>query len=153
MKTYLLFLYPNFETHEEIEFFCLEVFASSPLIDKVRFVIEDSSKSIIIIFESKSARKELSEELQNIISMEDIKFYFLFDRESIHSANIPIELKDFIFKPNPEHSSIKLDYNKEKNEEKSVDFMDLDSILEKIDQYGLESLSEDEKKFLDEFQN
>jgi hypothetical protein len=31
--------------------------------------------------------------------------------------------------------------------------MDLDSILEKIDQYGLESLSEDEKKFLDEFQN
>jgi hypothetical protein len=25
--------------------------------------------------------------------------------------------------------------------------------LEKIDQYGLESLSEDEKKFLDEFQN
>jgi hypothetical protein len=85
--------------------------------------------------------------------MEDIKFYFLFDRESIHSANIPIELKDFIFKPNPEHSSIKLEYNKEKNEEKSVDFMDLDSILEKIDQYGLESLSEDEKKFLDEFQN
>lgn len=153
MKTFLLFLYPNFETHEEIEFFCLEVFAASPIVDKVRFVIEDSSKSIIIIFESKSGRKELSEELQNIISMEDVKFYFLFDRENIHSANIPIELKDFMFKPSSEHTSIRLEYNKDKSEENHQVSMDLDVILEKMYEYGIESLSDEEKKFLDGFQN
>jgi len=31
--------------------------------------------------------------------------------------------------------------------------LDLDVILEKIEQYGIESLTEDEKKFLDNFEN
>jgi hypothetical protein len=31
--------------------------------------------------------------------------------------------------------------------------MDLDNILEKIEQQGLESLTPDEKKFLDSFEN
>jgi hypothetical protein len=31
--------------------------------------------------------------------------------------------------------------------------LDLDIILEKIEQFGLESLTEDEKKFLDNFEN
>jgi len=152
MKTFLLFLYPNFETHEEIETFCLEIFAASLMVDKVRFVIEDSSKSIIIIFESKSGRKELSEELQNIISMEDVKFYFLFEREFIYSASIPVELKDFIFKPNPENTSIRLEYNKGKNGDNYQDTLDLDDILEKMYEHGIESLSDEEKKFLDGFQ-
>jgi len=83
MKTYLLFLFANFEDHEDIEFFCLEVLGVSPKVSKVRFVIEDTSKSIIVIFESESTRKELSEELHNIISMEDVKFYFLFVRNTV----------------------------------------------------------------------
>jgi len=151
MKTYLLFLFANFEDHEDIEFFCLDVLGVSPKVAKVRFVIEDTSKSIIVIFESESTRKELSEELHNIISMEDVKFYFLFERESIYSANLPIQLKDFMFKPNEEHSSLRLDYNK--NKEGDVDEnMDLDNILEKIEEQGIDSLTPDEKKFLDSFQ-
>ena len=59
MKTYLLFLFSNFQDHEDVEFFCLDVLGASTVISKVRFVIEDSSKSIIIIFESESNRKEL----------------------------------------------------------------------------------------------
>jgi hypothetical protein len=151
MKTYLLFLFANFEDHEDIEFFCLDVLGVSPKVAKVRFVIEDTSKSIIVIFESESTRKELSEELHNIISMEDVKFYFLFERESIYSANLPIQLKDFMFKPNEEHSSLRLEYNK--NKEGDVDEnMDLDNILEKIEEQGIDSLTPDEKKFLDSFQ-
>jgi len=154
MKTYLLFLFANFEDHEDIEFFCLEVLGVSPKISKVRFVIEDTSKSIIVIFESESTRKELSEELHNIISMEDVKFYFLFERESIYSANLPIQMKDFMFKPSEEHSSLRLEYEKKgKGEEPNDETMDLDNILEKIEQQGLESLTPDEKKFLDGFQN
>ena len=151
MKTYLLFLFANFEDHEDIEFFCLDVLGVSPKVAKVRFVIEDTSKSIIVIFESESTRKELSEELHNIISMEDVKFYFLFERESIYSANLPIQLKDFMFNPKEEHSSLRLEYNK--NKEGDVDEnMDLDNILEKIEEQGIDSLTPDEKKFLDSFQ-
>ena len=83
--------------------------------------------------------------------MEDVKFYFLFERESIYSANLPIQLKDFMFKPNEEHSSLRLEYNK--NKEGDVDEnMDLDNILEKIEEQGIDSLTPDEKKFLDSFQ-
>jgi hypothetical protein len=152
MKTYLLFLFANFEDHEDIEFFCLEVLGVSPKVAKVRFVIEDTSKSIIVIFESEATRKELSEELHNIISMEDVKFYFLFEREGIYSANLPVQMKDFMFKPSEEHTSLRLEYNKKKNEENSDDNMDLDNILEKIEEQGIESLTPDEKKFLDDFQ-
>lgn len=153
MKTYLLFLFSNFKDHEDVEFFCIDVLGASPKIAKVRFVIEDSSKSIIVIFESQATRKELSEELQNIVSMEDVKFYFLFERESIYSANLPVQMRDFMFKPSEEHTSLRLEYNHDKVKEKPSHSMDLDIILEKIEQFGIESLTPDEKKFLDDFKN
>lgn len=153
MKTYLLFLFSNFKDHEDVEFFCIDVLGASPKVSKVRFVIEDTSKSIIVIFESTATRKELSEELQNIISMEDVKFYFLFERESIYSANLPVQMKDFMFKPSEEFTSLRLEYNRDKNTEKPSHSMDLDNILEKIEQFGIESLTPDEKKFLDDYKN
>ncbi len=79
--------------------------------------------------------------------MEDVKFYFLFEREGIYSANLPVQMKDFMFKPSEEHTSLRLEYNKKKNEENSDDNMDLDNILEKIEEQGIESLTPDEKKF------
>jgi hypothetical protein len=85
--------------------------------------------------------------------MEDVKFYFLFERESIYSANLPIQMKDFMFKPSEEHSSLRLEYEKKGKGEEPNETMDLDNILEKIEQQGLESLTPDEKKFLDGFQN
>ena len=152
MKTYLLFLYANFEDHEYVEFFCLEILGHSPVIKKVRFVIEDSTKNVIIIFESDSNRKDLSEELHNILTKEKIKFYFLFDRSSIYSANLPVQMKDFMFKPKEEHTSLRLEYDKTQ-EDNILKLMDLDTILEKIDEFGVESLSPEEKKFLDSFKS
>ena len=152
MKTYLLFLYANFEDHEYVEFFCTEILGHSPVIKKVRFVIEDSTKNVIIIFESDSNRKDLSEELHNILTKEKIKFYFLFDRSSIYSANLPVQMKDFMFKPKEEHTSLRLEYDKTQ-EDNILKPMDLDTILEKIDEFGVESLSPEEKKFLDSFKS
>jgi hypothetical protein len=151
MKTYLLFLFSNFKDHEDVEFFCMDVLGASLVISKVRFVIEDTSKGIIVIFESESNRKELSEELHNIISMEDVKFYFLFERESLYSANLPIQLKDFMFKPSEEHTSLRLEYERGVKDNTNQTQMDLDDILEKIEQHGIESLTPVEKKFLDDF--
>ena len=152
MKTYLLFLYSNFEDHEYVDFFSTEILGHSPMIKKVRFVIEDNPKNVIIIFESDSPRKELSEELHGILSKETVKFYFLFDRTNIYSANLPVQMKEFMFKPKDEHTSLRLEYDK-KQEDISFKTMDLDTILEKIDEFGVDSLSPAEKKFLDSFKN
>ena len=58
-----------------------------------------------------------------------------------------------MFKPSSEHTSIRLEYNKDKGEDNQQVSMDLDVILEKMYEYGIESLSDEEKKFLDGFQN
>jgi hypothetical protein len=150
MKYYLLFLYTNFLDHEDVEFFCIDILGYSTIIDKVRFVIEDSSKSVIVIFESQSNRRELSEELHNILSIDDIKFYFLFEKDSLYTANLPIQLKEFIFKPSINQTSLKLEYIEETKDELTYE-MDLDIILEKIEQHGIDSLTPTEKKFLDDF--
>jgi hypothetical protein len=154
MKTFLLFLYGIFEDHEDVEFFCAEILGTSPAVKTVRFVIENN-KNIIVIFESNLVKKELSEELHVILTNDIVKFYFLFERESIYSANLPVQMKDFIFKPKDDHTSLRIEYETPSTAEGRVmsSDLDLDVILEKIEQFGVESLTEDEKKFLDNFEN
>lgn len=153
MKSFLLFLYGIFEDQDDIEFFCTEILGESPVVSKVRYVIENS-KNIIVIFESEKGRRELSEELHSLLTNDIVKFYFLFERESIYSANLPLQMKDFIFKPSDEHTSLRVEYDSKSVESKvSVsDDMDLDVILEKIEKFGVDSLTEEEKKFLDNFE-
>jgi len=100
-------------------------------------------------------KRELSSELHSILVNDAVKFYFLFERESIYSANLPVQMKDFIFKPKEEHTSLRIEYpsNKEVKDPINFETMDLDIILEKIEQFGVESLTEDEKNFLDNFEN
>lgn len=151
MKTYILFIYGVFEDLADIEFFCDMILSESSHIDEVKYVIENN-KNIIIIFNSESTHKELSEEVHELLSLDTIKFYFIFERSSLVTANLPVQMKDFIFKPKGEFSSLRVEYSKDKTEEnvKSSE-MDLDIILEKIEKYGIESLSSDEKNFLDNF--
>lgn len=153
MKSFLLFLYGVFEDMEDIEFFCTDILGESPAISKVRYVIENS-KNIIVIFESDKGRKDLSEELYSLLTNDIVKFYFLFERESIYSANLPLQMKDFIFKPNDEHTAMKIEYAQEEVQ-KTISYstdMDIDVLLEKIEKFGVDSLTEDEKNFLDNFE-
>jgi len=154
MKTFLLFLYGTFEDHEDVEYFCLEVIGACKSVKTVRYIVENN-KNIIIIFESDLQRKELSEDLHSVMTNDVVKFYFLFERDSIYSANLPVQMKDFIFKPSDEHTSLRVEYEKTTTSENRVTTsdLDLDVILEKIEQSGIESLTEDEKKFLDNFEN
>ena len=151
MKTFILFLYGSFENHEEIEHFCFEIFGVNPLVHSVRFVIENE-KNIIVIFDSETIRGELTKELHQLLSIDMIKFYFLFERESLYTANLPVQMKDFIFKPKENESYLRIEYEKDEKEiKKNIDF-DLDNILEKIEHLGIDSLSKEEKKFLDNFE-
>jgi hypothetical protein len=149
MKTFILFIYTNFQDHDDVEFFCINILQESPLISKLKYVIEDTSNSIIVIFESESDRKDLAEELHDIMKIGDVKFYFLFERDSLYTANLPSEMKEFIFKPSNENKSLTIEVTSEEDDDENI--MNLDTILEKIENQGINSLSNVEKKFLDNF--
>lgn len=146
MKTYILFIFGMFDDHEDIEYFCTEVLAESKVIESVRFVIENS-QNIIVIFDSEFDHKNISNELFGLLTNDNIKFYFIFDRENLVTAHLPIEVKDFIFKPANTNHIVRVEY------EKINPILDLDQVLEKIEELGIASLTLEEKKFLDNFDN
>ena len=148
MKTFILFIFGMFEDHEDVEYFCTEVLADVPVIDSVRYVIENS-QNIIVIFDSESDYRTLSTELYVVLDNENVKFYFIFDRESLVTAHVPQQVKDFIFKPNTESKFLKVDYEKPEKSTK----LDLDELLDKIEKSGIASLTPEEKNFLDNFEN
>ncbi len=145
MKTYIMFIFGMFEDHEDVEFFCTEVLGENPVITSVRYVIENS-QNIIVIFDSDSDYKSISQEMYTVLFNDNIKFYFIFDRESLVTAHLPQQVKDFIFKPSSENMIIRLEYD-------NKPAMDLDELLDKIEKMGVDSLTPEEKNFLDNFEN
>ena len=135
-----------FEDHEDIEYFCTQVLAESKVIESVRFVIENS-QNIIVVFDSEFDHKNISNELFGLLINDNIKFYFIFDRENLVTAHLPAEVKDFIFKPVSNNTIVRVEY------EKTNPILDLDQVLEKIEESGIGSLTPEEKKFLENFDN
>ena len=149
MKTYILFVFGMFDDHEDVEYFCSDVLGDNPIINSVRYVIENS-QNIIVIFDSDSDYKTISTELFTILSVDQVKFYFIFDRDSLVTAHLPKEVKEFIFKPMDKEGGIMtINYGRNRIESPS---MDLDDLLEKIEQMGIDSLTPEEKNFLDNFE-
>jgi hypothetical protein len=147
MGSYILFIFGAFEDHEDLEFFCLEHFTKVSE-SGIKFVIE-SGGNCVIIFDSEKDRKELIKDVKETLAIEHIKFYLMFEKDKVFFAELPESLSNFIFKPaetnNEDDTPIKikityLDTN-----------YDLDEILDKIQEGGVESLTDGEKKFLDEF--
>jgi hypothetical protein len=150
MKNYILFIFANFSDLEDLEFFCLEHFPQVS-VDGLKYVIE-SNGSCIIIFDSDKGKDELIESLKETLTLEQIRFYMLFERSSIIFSELPVDLSDFIFKPiSTNLDMFKTKVKKEPNIEEKV--ISLDNILEKIQNDGIDSLSPEEKKFLDDFAN
>jgi hypothetical protein len=148
MKTFILFIFGMFEDHEDVEFFCTEVLGDTKSIKSLRYVIENS-QNIIVIFDSDTDYFTLSKDLFESLSIENVKFYFLIERDTLVTAHLPAQVKDFIFKPQIENSAMILEYTKK---EEDVPLMDLDEVLEKIEKSGIGSLSIEEKNFLDNFE-
>ena len=98
MKTFILFIFGMFEDHEDIEYFCNEILTELPTINSIRFVIENS-QNVIVIFDSDKDYKTISQDLYTVLVNDNVKFYFIFDRDSLVTAHIPQQVKDFIFKP------------------------------------------------------
>lgn len=143
MTSYILFVFADFEDHEDIEYFCTEHFINISEVG-VKYVIENTG-NCIIIFDTEKTKSELHESITELLKLDHIRFYFLFERSSILSASLPESLKDFIFKP-VEADSLKLEILRNPSTA-----LDLDDILDKIETYGIGSLTDEEKNFLDEF--
>ena len=148
MNTYVLFIFGMFDDHEDVEYFCTDVIGESKVITSIRFIIENS-ENIIVIFDSEMEPTEVDRELYTILIDEHIKFYFLFKREDMVTAHLPQQIKDLIFTPTIDNTIIRVDYEKYKKKET----LDLDRLLEKIEESGIESLTIEEKNFLDNFEN
>lgn len=146
MKTYILFIFGLFEDHEDIEFFTVEVLGTSKYIKSVRYVIENL-KNIIVIFDSEENEDILSDELDKLLTNDSVLFYFLFEKDGLVTTYIPEKLKDVIFKPTETIRKIQIDYK-----EYQKPPIDLDEILDKLNQHGIQSLTPEEKKYLDNFE-
>jgi hypothetical protein len=137
-----------FDDHEDVEYFCTDVIGESKVITSIRFIIENS-ENIIVIFDSEMEPTEVDRELYTMLVDEHIKFYFIFQRENMVTAHLPQQIKDLIFTPTIDNTIIRVDYEKNKKRE----ILDLDMLLEKIEESGIESLTIEEKNFLDNFEN
>jgi Holliday junction resolvase len=136
-----------FEDTEDIEFYCNEILLENPAVKSLRFIVENS-KNLIVLIESDKTQKELSKSLHKDLLDQNVKFYFIFRRDEIVSAHIPEQVKKFIYgEVKEEEKYIMVQYSKISK----VDSLDLDEVLEKIKNKGIDSLTKDEKKFLDNF--
>jgi hypothetical protein len=148
MNTYVLFIFGMFDDHEDIEYFCSHVISESKTIESIRFMIENS-ENIIVSFDSIQEPSKISEDLFPILIDEHIKFYFIFDIKNLITAHLPQQIKDLLYKQFDDNTIVRIDHERIK---KTIG-LDLDDLLEKIKDYGVESLTEDEKNFLDNFKN
>lgn len=148
MNTYVLFIFGMFDDDEDIEYFCTDIIGESKFIKSIRFIIENS-ENIIVIFDSEMTPAAVDRELYTMLVDEHIKFYFIFKRENMVTAHLPQQIKDLIFTPTIDNTIIRVDYEKNKKRET----LDLDRLLEKIEESGINSLTIEEKNFLDNFEN
>ena len=123
----------------------MEVMSNSPAVKTLRYVIENNN-NIIVIFDSEMEPKNLSTELLTFMINDTIKYYLLYPLDTLITAHLPEKLKDFIFKPQEFNVNIKVEYIKPNKK-----IYDLDDVLEKIEKSGVDSLTDDEKNFLDNF--
>lgn len=142
MRTYVLFIFGDFNDHDEIVFFINEIFTKIPSVSELRYIMEDG-KNLILVFDSDKSDEHITLDMFGNLNIEHVKYFFLFEKDGLKTAKLPKDFRDKVFKLAPK---------KEENYPQPENF-DLDEILEKIEKQGIESLSSDEKKFLDNFGN
>ena len=147
MNSYILFIYGMFDDTEDMEFYCHEILSNNPVVKRLKFVVENN-KNLIVIIDSDAAHDELSKGLHKDLLDQNVKFYFLFRRDELVSANLPEEVKEFIFGNEKPETFMVVQYSKKSR----VKSLDLDKVLEKIKKDGIDSLTKDEKNFLDNFE-
>ncbi len=134
-----------FDDMEDIEYFCLSVIGDHKMVSSVKYLVENG-KNLIILVETETETNKFVESLHKILVVPEVKFYFIFDIQDVAAAHLPQKVKDFIFNK-IEDQYLRIEYQKQPIS------MDMDEILEKINKDGINSLSTEEKNFLDNFED
>lgn len=148
MDTYVLYILGNFDTHENILFYCSDVITSCPSVNKITYVMECSG-SLVIIFESDTDESDMIDQLPEYVINDYVKFYFVHRLKDTMSSYIPPDLNDMIYKVQKINSEDTI-FNEPKTDINSS--FNLDDILDKIDLLGYDSLTENEKAYLKKLQ-
>ncbi len=138
-------MYGNFNDFEDIEFFCLQVLGQSEKISEIKYIIQNL-QNIIVIFDTDVDKSTLIIELTDLLNNENVHYYFVIEQKNVFMVSLPDNMSDLIFKPQK-----KQDVKHKKITKSPKQTFDLNAILEKIHKYGVDSISNEEKKFLDSF--
>lgn len=147
MKTYILFTFGDFREWEEILDFITVNFKKIDSLYERKFIIE-ANKNIFIQFSTYLNEKELANNLYTTLNNSAVKFYFLFNRDNVVSSYLPDSVLQYIFSEDIKNDSyITIEY------EKNNEILNIDTIIDKIKEVGIDNLTPKEKKFLNNFEN
>lgn len=147
MKTYILFTFGDFREWEEILDFITVNFKKIDSLYERKFIIE-ANKNIFIQFSTDLNEKELANNLYTTLNNSAVKFYFLFNRDNVVSSYLPDSVLQYIFSEDIKNDSyITIEY------EKNNEILNIDTIIDKIKEVGIDNLTPKEKKFLNNFEN
>lgn len=144
MTTYLLFLNGFFKTRKDIEEFSNDFVEGVSTTHSLKVFIENK-ESIILIFDSDDDVEILRNNINGFLSKNEIKSSFMFKKDDLQMVRLPEEVQEIIFSSSPIDSILFLEIMAIEKE------YNLDEILDKIEKNGIQSLTKDEKKFLDNF--
>lgn len=150
MKNYILLLYGSFQMKEQILDFISNNLKPNEFLLNQKYVIE-KDVNLIFLFSTDIPEQNLSYKLKDILKESEVSFYFLFNLDNVITATVQPELMNFILTgQSNRYYEIVYDLNKPNGNEKT--FV-VDDILEKINEHGMDSLDDDEKKFLFSLKN
>ena len=158
MNTYILFINGVFESAKDFDEFSKNFVENVISVESPKFIIENQY-NMIVIFDTEAPDEDVAFNIKEKLKDTSVRFYFLFNRESIMVANIPQEISSLIFKNLPKDSTLEISIFNQDDEEypnpEELEFVTgelyVDALLEKIEKFGITSLTEKEKKFLDNF--
>lgn len=152
MSTYLVYITGHFKNLDDIDDFCSNYLVTNKHLKVFRYVVQNLN-TLVITFQSDENPQILSVDIGDTLIYDDrILFYYMVNKDDILSYYMPGNISETLFFEN-EPTDNKFILNENKQEIFSVDEKErvLNVILDKIEEYGIESLTEKEKNFLDHF--
>lgn len=161
MKKYILIVFGDFNDYEVCKSVALSV---TPIVDSPHLKFQKNNGAMIFHFASEVSQEEINDYLLGGL-IENVSAFILSEFSDNMTLNFPNDVLDHLLNLEEENDSqIKLNARTEVDEEssefltllieeikKEVKRPSLDSLLEKIQEKGIDSLSKFEKETLDEY--
>jgi len=155
MTTYILKITGTFRSLEEIEDFCSNYLVTNKHLKIFRYVIQNTN-NLIVSFQSNENPDMISVDIGETLVFDNrVLFYFLIKKDNILGFYMPNGVAETLFFNESIYDSDEMDEFLNDDNLTKVEVKDkekiLNVLLDKIEAFGISSLTEKEKNFLDEF--